>query len=361
MKILFVLEHYYPNIGGVEKLFKQLAESLVLQNYEVTVVTTKYKSQLPAKQLINGVQIVRLPLRNRYFFTFFAWLFCLKLAKKAQLIHTTSYNAAVPAFILGKIFSKPVYITFHEVWGKLWFKLPFLNPIEKFLFYLFEQIILKLPFTKTIAVSNFTFNKLLKNKVKNVVCIHNGITYNQTITNWNEPQSSFTFTFFGRLGVSKGLDLIIPAARQFLEKHPDSIFNLITPRHPKALYNKVKKMVYKTQYPQIRFYHELSNEGLSEKLFASHCIVIPSYSEGFGFAALESAALGIPLISSNKGALPEVVSGKVIWVNNQDVKSYFEALEKAKAKKFEEVSPILWPIENTVLQYVELYKKNNKV
>ena len=28
MKVLFVLEYYYPNIGGVEKLFKTLAESL---------------------------------------------------------------------------------------------------------------------------------------------------------------------------------------------------------------------------------------------------------------------------------------------------------------------------------------------
>jgi len=38
--------------------------------------------------------------------------------------------------------------------------------------------------------------------------------------------------------------------------------------------------------------------------------VIPSYSEGFCFAALEACALNIPVISSDMGALKETVSNK---------------------------------------------------
>ena len=39
MKILFVTDYYYPHIGGVEKLFKSLAESLVEKGNKVSVIT----------------------------------------------------------------------------------------------------------------------------------------------------------------------------------------------------------------------------------------------------------------------------------------------------------------------------------
>ena len=39
MKILFVLENFYPNIGGVETLFKSLTEQLVREGHEVMVIT----------------------------------------------------------------------------------------------------------------------------------------------------------------------------------------------------------------------------------------------------------------------------------------------------------------------------------
>jgi multimeric flavodoxin WrbA len=41
MKILFVLEHYYPHTGGVEILFKNLCEGLVKKGHEVEVITTR--------------------------------------------------------------------------------------------------------------------------------------------------------------------------------------------------------------------------------------------------------------------------------------------------------------------------------
>ena len=36
-------------------------------------------------------------------------------------------------------------------------------------------------------------------------------------------------------------------------------------------------------------------------------LVVPSWHEGFGLPALEAMALGVPVVTSNRGALPEVV------------------------------------------------------
>ena len=51
MKILYVVEHYHPYIGGVEKLFKSLAEEVAKSVNEVTIVTTKHKKNLPSKEM----------------------------------------------------------------------------------------------------------------------------------------------------------------------------------------------------------------------------------------------------------------------------------------------------------------------
>ena len=44
--------------------------------------------------------------------------------------------------------------------------------------------------------------------------------------------------------------------------------------------------------------------------------VIPSVTEGFGFAAVEACHYGRPVICSDAGALPEVVSGRVRFFRN---------------------------------------------
>jgi glycosyltransferase involved in cell wall biosynthesis len=50
MKILFVLEHYPPYIGGAETLFGLLADQLVKHGHKVRVITTRFRSNLPLRR-----------------------------------------------------------------------------------------------------------------------------------------------------------------------------------------------------------------------------------------------------------------------------------------------------------------------
>ncbi len=332
MRILYILEYYYPNIGGVEKLFKNLAESRVSQGDEVTVITTLFNKNLPKEETINGVQVYRLNLINRFFFTVLSIPRIYKAAQKCDFIHTTSYNAGFPAIIAGMANRKKVIITFHEVWGKLWFKMPFLSYPMKVLHFMYEYMLLKLPFSVFVAVSMATREKLISAGIRksNIVHIYNGINYAHFDQVKYAPSKIFTFSYYGRLGISKGLNLLIPAAGQFIRNHPDVQFNLIIPTIPKATFKKVIRLTQKHIIDKnLHLYHNLSEKSLYDLLSKSTCIVIPSYSEGFCFAAVEAAAMEIPVISSNRGALKEVISGKNILMEEFSSKGIIRALEEA--------------------------------
>lgn len=362
MKILFVLENYYPNIGGVETLFKNLAEHLVAEGHEVTVITTRPDKDAPKKEVHGQLKIFRIPFPNRYFFTFFGIFPILRHIRKYDIVHTTSYNAGVPAFFAAKLFGKKIIITFHEAWGQLWFKLPYMGKFAKRLHYLFEQFLLKLPFNQFVGVSQSTADSLQKNGIsKNKVSvIYNGIDYTEfeNIKVEKKPSPTFTYTYFGRLGMSKGLDILLEAAIILKRKLPNSRLQMIIPKVPEPFYEEVMDFVQKNDLADyIIFKHNLPFQQLQQELKKSDCVVIPSYSEGFCFAAVEAIALGVPVISSDKMALREVVSGQFIKMEELSTLDLVKAVEQAERGEWQHTPVKKFHLKTTITEYLELYKK----
>jgi len=58
-------------------------------------------------------------------------------------------------------------------------------------------------------------------------------------------------------------------------------------------------------------------------------VVFPSLYEGFGFPPLEALATGTPVVASRAGALPEVLAEHAILVDQLDVMSITDGIEKA--------------------------------
>ena len=362
MTVLFVLENYYPNIGGVETLFKNLTEELVKQGKHVQVLTTQLDKNDPKYECINGVEVYRYPFKNRYFFTFFAVFPIFKHLKKADLVHTTSYNAGLPAFIASKLKGKKVIITFHEVWGNLWFKLPYMNSIVRYLHYSFEQMLVRLPFDKFIAVSESTAESLEDAGIKKdkIVVNYNGIDYDRVqalATDTTANNEQFTYTYCGRLGISKGIDYLLEAAQLFREQSPNSVLKMIIPQTPEPFYKTILNEIEKKGLQDyIQLQHNLPDDELAKEIRSSDCILIPSYSEGFCFVAAECIALGVPIISSDQKALREVVSGRFIKMKEHSVEALLAALHKAQKGEWEETPIKQFHLKDSVQRYIDLYE-----
>jgi glycosyltransferase involved in cell wall biosynthesis len=360
MKVVFVLEHYYPYLGGAEKLFKQLAEALAKHGNEVTVVTTKFKPNLPKAEILNGVKIKRVNCYNRFLFTVFSLPPLLRWCRQADIIHTTTYNAALPAWMIGKLYRIKIILTFHEVWGKLWFKLPFLSRIERWVFYAFEALITRLPFHCYIAVSMATAQSLQESGVpkKKIKHIYNGIDYDRFKIFRHQPPKVFNLLYFGRSGVSKGLDLLLPAWGIFTQKHPEVVLQLILPRYPNSLYHNIEQLIAKhCSTEKVLRFHDLSEEELFTKISEVSAVVIPSYSEGFCFAAAEATAIGTPIISSGKKALAEVVSGKYLEMKSQTTDALVDAIEEAYHGRWLYRPLQFFSLQRTLASYLTIYEE----
>ncbi len=357
IKILFVLEHFHPYVGGAETLFLSLTRSLVQAGHEVTVLTTQHSAELDTEEDLDGVKIYRINCSNRFAFVYAAVPKAKELAKQADIIHTSSYTAGIPAYLAARRARKPLSISFHEYWGKLWFRLPYLSVLQRILYYSFEQVVVSLPYDRIVTVSDFSKGRIEKRRPKvDITRIYNGIDYDEWNGSWVPPNEGFNALFLGRLGVSKGIDFLLAAADNFLAQSKDSTITMIIPDYPRRLSQRINRKIEDLQYrSRIKLIASLPFEELKREMCRASCIVIPSYSEGFGFVGVEAAAMGIPLISSQQGALKETISGQYIPMEKLDARSLSKAMSEAKDQRWKSTEKRLFPLKETVDQYIRLF------
>ena len=357
--VLFILEYYAPHLGGVETFFKSLVETLSQQDYQITIITNRFYKTLDKIEQEGNITIRRYSFYNRYLFTFLAWIPALKYARQADLIHTTSFNAAVPARLVAKLTRTKSIITFHEYWGKLWFDLPWISSISRKLFYFFERLIASFNFDYFVAVSDSTKKALLDAEVPSdrVIRIYNGINYKNFPTYKPKiEKQTFTFLFFGRISFSKGVDLLIDAIDILIEDKVEFKIQLVIPSEATSIYKEVMTRLGQKKYTRyIESFHDLAFGKLTNMIATADAVVIPSYSEGFCFAAVETMAIGTPIVSSGRGALHEVVSGKQIELEAFGSDHLAVAMKKAIRGDWTEKPLIKFKLEDTVKAYIELY------
>jgi glycosyltransferase involved in cell wall biosynthesis len=371
MKILFVLENYHPHIGGVEVLFKNLAEGLVKKGYEVKVITHRIKNTKKF-EILNGVKIYRIScLNNRYLFTFFSIPKAIYLARDADIIHTTTFNGAFPAWFASKILRKRCIITIHEVWVNKWNELTEMNKINAWVHNKLEKLIYLLNFDRYVAVSESTKSQLLSVCIKKekVDVVYNGVDYGHWSPNKYDGQmikkelgllkGKFIYLFSGRPGTSKGLEYLIKAVPIISKAIKDSKLLLIISKDKayKKQYDSIIKLIKQLRIEKNIFIHNpLPYNELPSYVKSVNCVVVPSLSEGFGFAVAEACAMNIPVVASDAGSIPEIVSGKYILVKPKDEKSIAEGIIKIYNKRYNKKTLKKFTVIDNVLGYLNIYK-----
>ena len=319
MNILFVCENYLPHYGGAEVVFKNLAEGYVKQGHHVSLVTHRLKGT-KKYEVMNGVKVHRVScFRSRYLFSFFSIPKIMKLARKAHLIQTTSFNGAPPSWFVGKLMKKPVVITIHETWIDKWSRVTDLSKLSCYIHNFLEKLVYSLNYDKYVCVSTATRKDVLKAKIapeNKTITIYNGFDYNL----WNPKryngleirkklklEEKFVYLSCGRPGMSKGFEYLIKAVPEISKKIDNSVLLLLmgsVKTHQKK-YDQLMAIIKKLKLSDhVKVIHSVPYEQLGNYLLAADCAVVPSIAEGFGYSAVEACTMNIPLVATNVGSLP---------------------------------------------------------
>ena len=124
------------------------------------------------------------------------------------------------------------------------------------------------------------------------------------ILNW--PADSRMFFSVRRLVPRMGLDDAIRALAPLLKQHPNTFFAIAGSG---SLEGELKQLVKTLQIEDnVSFLGRVSDETLRHCFEASDLAIIPTRSlECFGLPILESLAFGVPVISTDAAALPELM------------------------------------------------------
>lgn len=368
MKILFITEHFPPHIGGVEIVFQEYAKRLAQKGHSVKIITSN-SGNIKGKREIDGYKAHYLECNSFFGHPIIPSKQIKSYGKWADIIHTTTYTATLPALRIAKKFSKPCILMTHEVLGKKWFWIE-KNPLKALGFLFFERFVIKKDFTLWQAVSKATKNDLRKYKIpeEKIRTIYHGIDYsiwNSDVQEkslnklFNVNDSCKIFLYNGRPGQTKGIFLLLEAIQKIKDKVPkEFIFGFIISQNPQAERKKFEKLVKKYALQDIiKFTNPLPYSELPGYRKNCFTFIVPSLTEGFGFSATETCALGVPVISSNAGSLPEVVSGKVLFFQNGSSDDLAKKIILATKNKFETIPEKKFKWDETINKVEKMYKE----
>lgn len=374
MKILFVIEYYHPHIGGLERLFARLAEGLVGAGHSVDVVTCRLPGT-EAEEVIGGVKVHRVAVPkagDRYWFTIAALPKAIKYAKGADVVHTTTYNGAFPAWLSSKITGTPAVITILEVVGSNWQQTG-VSPFMARLFSGLERLVLALPFDRFVGISRSTVGALEAHGIDSgkLSLIYPGIDYTlfdpgdskKKAARIREergiPEDSFVYMFYGRPGYVKGVEHLLRAIPLIKERIPNSLPFLILSNKPREGRQRVDRLINELKLEvgsDIIVSEPVGESELPGYLLSSDCVVVPSLGEGFGFTCVEACTMGRPVVASNVASLPEVIFGRYVLVEPANPGEIAGGVEKVYRKDFTESEAKVFKWDGTVGMHEELYR-----
>ncbi|GGG52991.1 glycosyltransferase family 4 protein [Bizionia arctica] len=111
--------------------------------------------------------------------------------------------------------------------------------------------------------------------------------------------------YVGRLHSSKGIDVLIQAFSQIVQKYPNLQLDIIGQG---PLLNQLIDLTKSLGLiDRVSFLGEKNKETVLEAYKKSYCTIIPSNSEAFGFTVIEAMSVGTCVIGANNSGIKEII------------------------------------------------------
>lgn len=293
----------YPVMLGAE-LKKNGVHPIILSGHPKLIELANMHS-LEAKKTpwlrlenFSGWKIILTPL-------YFLWqiglsLYYLFLFKKIKpdIVHPQSRDDFIAASVAARLLKIPVIWTDHGDLKHVLNSLsnPIKNPIGKLVYFCMR-------FAQTVTSISHNELGLVLSKLPNdsphkdkFVVIYNGIKARRF--NAKKTRDNFIFAFVGRIVTDKGIYETIEAFNSLNQRATE--LWIIGDGKDKE---KIKEL---TKNKHIKFFGHLKDP--LPTLARADCLLAPSYHEALGLSIIEGLMLGLPVIATKVGGIPEIIA-----------------------------------------------------
>jgi glycosyltransferase involved in cell wall biosynthesis len=319
MKILMVNYEYAPLGGGGGVFCSQLAEELV-QEHEVTVLTSRFKDQ-KANEVVRNVTVWRVPVMMRNdpnaaslvsmlsFLPSSLWKGIRNLNLSSfDLVHSHFAIPSAPTgLFLAKAFNKPHVLSI--LGGDVYDPSKKLSPHDTPVLHAVVQSMINRS-DRVVALSNDIRKRAIHHyqPKKSIDIVWLGIPKPDFVQGSREvhgfSREDILLVTVGRLVARKGVGELV----DLIESIPNPRLKLIVigdgPER-KPLEARVDRLGLQER---VRFGGFVSDEEKFQLLSISDCYVSTSLHEGFGIVFLEAMACGLPVVCYDRGGQVEFLT-----------------------------------------------------
>jgi glycosyltransferase involved in cell wall biosynthesis len=386
-RICFLVETFYPSIGGCEIHGRQLVEGFLENGVESFVITRRLMPESKQFERLGNMQIFRIPpvgksqFIRRWIMIFPCLVHLIRMRRRYNLIFVYGFRTlGIPAVIVSKLFGKQTILraaNSGEMTGQVFvdglkrFNLSLSSGIVRFVLWLRNWLIKKADVF--VSVSSEITAELVANGISpgKIKYIPNGVDIRRFYPideckkreirkTLGIPPDKTVAVFIGRLVYWKGLPLLVRVWKEILSKHPDTLLLVVGPTGCglDSCEEEVKAFVRDNSLKDSIYFTGGVNN-VHEYLQASDMFVLPSANEGFSNALVEAMACGLSVISTFKDAAADVIqNGKNgISMSVGNFSELYEAIETLLTNK-----PLAISLGRAALQTVrENYSKDKVI
>jgi glycosyltransferase involved in cell wall biosynthesis len=315
-RVAVVAPFFHPKIGGLEQYAYQIARGLNdRDDYEIVVLTSNHEHRRTTVEVIDGLTVFRFPAWTKLSNTPVSpiWPWRLRRAMSDNLIDLVHAHTPVPGMAEAAALAcgqRPLVVTYHA--GSMLKNRRGPDIVIRF----YEERILPLLLRRAdavVSVSPSVSSRLVARSLSRPFLVPPGVDDERFVPalTGERGQVDPTILFAGRIERSsawKGIGCLLQAFALVLEECPTA--QLVLVGGGDAVEEHARTVARLGVQDRVRFRGPLWGADLVAAYQQASVVVLPSTTEAesFGMSLVEGMACAKPVIGSNIGGIPYVVS-----------------------------------------------------
>lgn len=309
MNILTISFEYYPKIGGIATVVKEVAEGLAKKGHQCTLLTTGVAG-CPDTEVHNNVKILRV---SRAFYDLLYGLspslliFLLRSRqwlRQFDLIHIHSYHTlfSIEAMLLCRmlksqdckvIFTPHYHAIGHTKFRNLLHRI--YKPFGKYMFKHSDAVVCVSEYESSLVRDNFTVAN------DRLHIIPNGTAKRAPA---RKKSDRLTLLYVGYLREYKGVRYILHAVRDIIDRYKiNPVLNIVGKGEDEEKFRSLARLLCIEN--NVTWRSNLTEDELNEKYGEADIFLLLSKAEAYGIVVADALMAGVPCIVANTSALKE--------------------------------------------------------